>query len=793
MNAMLRSPLSLSVAVLALSLLPAFASAQTFADNPFTDRIAFGDPASEAAHELTADHSEVVRGAMGHKARRLDPRGGGDWRGGEVSFALKVAPDQPNYVTLRQWGEDESDDRITLFCDGKQIGYRQIGDVEPIDQGSHARMAPGRFFTTTLPLPVEMTRGKAALTCSLRASGPFWWYGNDFAHYQKPMTVPTRPIYGLYSHTDPFFPELADNGTAPARTVRPDDLSAVLGQVKARIDAAILAIWQSDKAPNQQEIDLLGRAYAVEWSRGYQAKASLRKIVAGLDNLYATYLVNPDIVYNDPATPNPSWFGLGLSGQALRIVAPRLQGELDATLPGRNGQAVRRRDAYAEMFDQALTRNLEARRLYSNQSMIKDTFGIWYDNEGLIALHSEKARSRDALLPLLYESVGLREWTGSHTPDGRATYAVNEADAKATMPKGYFELTRMGLTKELGYVGGYGEVQDWLDTLYEATRPAPGADGDAGIRAQLVKNALARSLFRYPHYDADGYRTLRLEGVIGWRDHAYPQDIVYAQRTSWDSSALRSAVLTGDAHLVGFARQMLDDNQFFSSVAEALKVGGIRQTLGLLDTPDDYDRLKALPASPYRLPMSPDAPDTVFADPEDGVVAVKNGTDILYASLYWRANYGINHLAKVHLVTPTTDRSATVYEREAFTPSGETFTRPNNPHINGYRFTVKLPGDEAIVQAQAGEVLPVAKAPDGAHFDWGQDNPWAGRADYYELRYGDYIIAMNAGTGKSYEVALPAHDRDLKDLTTGQAVAPDVRSLTVRPGETRVIYLGKRP
>jgi hypothetical protein len=236
---------------------------------------------------------------------------------------------------------------------------------------------------------------------------------------------------------------------------------------------------------------------------------------------------------------------------------------------------------------------------------------------------------------------------------------------------------------------------------------------------------------------------------------------------------------------------MLDDNQFFSGVAEALKVGGIRQTIGLLDTPGDYDRLKALPASSYRLPMSPDAPDTAFADPEDGVVAVKHGSDILYASLYWRANYGINHLAKVHLVTPATDRTATVYEREDFTPSGETFTRPNNPHINGYRFTVKLPGDEAITQAQAGEVLPVAMAPGGGHFDWGQDNPWAGRADYYELRYGPYLIAMNTSTGKTFELALPAHDRDLKDLVTGHAVAPDVRSLMVPPGETRVIYFGE--
>jgi len=56
-----------------------------------------------------------------------------------------------------------------------------------------------------------------------------------------------------------------------------------------------------------------------------------------------------------------------------------------------------------------------------------------------------------------------------------------------------------------------------------------------------------------------------------------------------------------------------------------------------LEVPDEYELLKAQPPRARLLPMTPGQPDFVFSDEEDGVVAVKNGDEILYASLYWRA------------------------------------------------------------------------------------------------------------------------------------------------------------
>ncbi len=755
-----------------------------------TDRIVFGDKASEAAHGVTADHSDIIEGPSDKTARRLLPLGPGNWKGGNVAFSIKIDPERPNYVSIRQWGEDETDNRQTLFCDGKQVGYRQIGDVPLLDEGTHAKPAPGRFITTTEPLPVALTRGKSVLQCRIEATGPFWWYGNDFATYQKPMTTPARPIYELFSQTDPFVPDLPDDGHATPAPVRPGDGSNVLNDVKSRVDKEVGVLWGQDKAPSQLEINFLARAYQIRWSKGYQASRSLDVIVDGIDAFYRAFKANPKIALNDPATPNTGWFGFGLCGEALKIVAPRIGERLDETIPDGAGHQIRRREAYAEIFKASRDINIQNRRLYSNQSMIKDTYGIWYDNEGLIAIESPLADARETLLPFFYESVGLQEWTGSHNAEGRPTYRMNEADASSQLPKGYRIVTRGGLTKELGFVGGYGEVLDWLDSMYVASKPNPDVPGDAKVRAQMIKIAEARANFRFPQYDADGYRSMRLEGEIGWRDHYFPGDVLYLQRTSWDSSALSMAVLTKDPRLVGYAQQMVDDNQFFSSVAAAVKVPGIRQTIGLLDTVDDYHALKAMAPQPYKLPMSASSPDTVFADPEDGVVAVKNGKDIFYAELYWRANYGVNHLGRAHLITSTTDRAATVYEREEFTPDGETFIRPNNPHINGFRFSVKLPGDETITQAQAAEKLPVAKLPEGSTYESGQDNPYAGRADYYELRYGPYIVAINASADKTFELALPAHDHPIRELSGQRELPPSVHTLTVKPGATYVVYTG---
>ncbi|WP_395408047.1 hypothetical protein ACHMW6_15925 [Pseudoduganella sp. UC29_106] len=767
-------------ALLVVACLPAFAGATT-------DLLRFGDSASEMAHGLHAQASSVVKGLLDQPARIFLPNGGGDWRGGSATFRLRVNGKARNYLSARFSGEDVSGNQATLFCDGKQLGYRQLSDIDILDQGTKYPVAPGRFHYVTHPLPRQLTDGKREIQCCLQSSGPVWRYGGDFATFQKPMTEATRGFYALIVHGDKMVPLDAVEGRAPASPVKQGDGAPVLDKVKERVDRQLAAMWARKAPPNQLEIAFLAKTYETPWSRGYRERRSLDLIAAGIDEMWSKYKSDPRIAYYDKNTPNEGWFGLGLIGQALKRTQGALNADLDVLAPGGDA-ATSRRKALEQIFADSREWNKQHRRLYTNQSMIKDLYGIWYNNEGLIAIGSQLAEPREKLLPLFYQSLGLEPWAGSFNAQGQPTYAAAEADAKFSVPKNYFQTTKNGLTKELGYVGGYGEVLDWAAEIYEATRPASGQPGDRKVRDQLVTIAQARSYFRYPHWDHEGKRAMRLEAAIGWRDLYYPSDIMYAQRASWDASPLQVAVATADPKLVGYAQQMIADNQFFGSVEHMLEAGSLRATIGLIDVVGEYDALQGMAQQPFKLPMSDGQPDFAFADAENGVVALRRGNEILYASLYWRANYGISGLARVHYVTPTTDRTATVaLDREEFEPSGLFYARPNNPHVNGHRFSIRYPGDGDVWTA--GERQPVAKLPEGVKYVPGEDNAFAGRADYYQLRYGPYLIAMNSSRDRQFSLALPKRKAAARELVSGAVVPASASAIPVGPGETVVVAL----
>lgn len=778
---------------LSLAMLATVPSATVFAaENATIDILRFGDPASEREHGVVATASESGNGALGQPARRFLPLAKHDWRGGSATFRLKVKGGVPNYLSVKLWGEEVNPNQATLYCEGKQLGYRHLGDVDILDQGTKYPVAPGRFHYLTHPLPQALTTGKTEIACRLRVTGPIWRYGSELAKFQKPMTEPSRDFYALIVHGDKMVPLDAVEGSAPPLPTKVATVAsneAVFARVRRRVDEQVEQLWALQRPANQLEISFLAKTFQTTWSKGQDSPRNLAGIVAGIDGMWEAYQKDHTIAYHDKATPNEGWFGFGLIGEALKITGAALQAELDGMVKGQDGQAISRRRALEIMFVDSRKWNKEHRRLYTNQSMIKDLYGIWYNNEGLIAIGSKQAEPRAKLLPLFYESVGLQPWTGSMDEHGKPTYAAAEADARFSVPKNYYETTRKGLTKELGYVGGYGEVLDWVVAIYDATRPSKGAPGDKRIRDQLVRIAQARSYFRYPHWDQDGKRAMRLEAAIGWRDIYAPGDVMYVQRASWDASPLQAAVATGDPRLLGYAQQMLADNQFFPSVEHMLETTSLRATIGLLDVIDEYAQVNKLQAQHDKLPMTPDQPDFVFADEEDGVVAIKHGADILYASLYWRANYGISGLARVHYVTAATDRTATVaLDRQLYTPSGLFYTRPNNPQYNGLRTSVSYPDDGDVWTA--GEQQPVAKLPAGVKYVPGEDNAHAGRADYYELRYGPYLIAMNSSNDKRFTLRLPVRKHAVKELVTGKLVRPEAGSLRLKAGTTAVLFLG---
>src|SRR5882724_10591137 len=97
---------------------------------PLIDQLTPGDAASEKAHAATAVNSDVVKGSFDQPARVLLPSPERSWEGGNISFTMKVDPDRLTYLTARFWGGDPNPTSLILFCEGKQVGYRHLGDVD---------------------------------------------------------------------------------------------------------------------------------------------------------------------------------------------------------------------------------------------------------------------------------------------------------------------------------------------------------------------------------------------------------------------------------------------------------------------------------------------------------------------------------------------------------------------------------------------------------------------------------------------------------------------------------------
>ena len=159
----------------------------------------------KSVHNFTDTRSEVVTGGLGEPARRLLPLQPESWAGGRVAFTLNIDPAKTNYATIKLWGSDVMRNLLILFCEGKQIGYRHLGDIDILDIGSGAPAFNDCFFYNTTPLPLEMTRGKTNLNFEIRCVGPTWGYGNTFERYQKTMTEPKRGIYS-FGNGGPRYP-----------------------------------------------------------------------------------------------------------------------------------------------------------------------------------------------------------------------------------------------------------------------------------------------------------------------------------------------------------------------------------------------------------------------------------------------------------------------------------------------------------------------------------------------------------------------------------------------------------
>ncbi len=738
------------------------------------DSLQFGNAASEQSHKLDARQSETADGALGQTARRILPRSTDHWRGGRVTFRLRVDPEELNYFTAKFWGSDyeknEKPTRLFLFVEGKQVGQRHLGQIDPLDiRELHPRFS-GRFFYKTLPLPLALTQGKTTVEVGIELHGRIWGYGDTFERYQHNLDAPSRDIYQCYSHTDPCFQPDGNEvqGTAPELKVRREPGEEVIKEVRKRINQAIKKSMRSDRIPDLQTIRFLSNACFEKWTDAYHNKEVLERIVKGIDHQYLAFRKDPTIFEKE-------WVGAGEAAEAIRILAKPLRFYVDKPV---EGTETSRREAWTEMFVASRDWHVQHRRAYTNQTMIVD-LNIYRCNRAVRYLSPRMDWPERKAVGLLHEAVGIKPWAGNWDQRGRPSF-----------PKGkrYMQLTDEGLTRELGYVGAYGEiVGDFVRNMYESTRPTLDAEGDPEIKEQLVKIVRARAAFRYPSLDDDGNRAMRLEATVGWRDWKYPGNVMYGQMPTVSGGPVDIAASTEDPILTGYAQQMLTDNQFFAGWKY---IAGLRNTETLdttLRLPRVYEWIKNQPPMKHRLPMSQGQPNYVFADPGVGVVAIKNNDDILYVSLYWRARYAVNNLSRVHYLTPTIERDATVFTEARFNASGDFYEIPdwtnmgfNKKHEDEYK-------KEGLNLATAGMRLPIAKVPASQKdFKPGKENIYAGKADLYLLHYGPYYIAMNCSRSRSFSFDVPDRFLDSKNLVTKERVTRS--KLKIRGKETIVLF-----
>lgn len=764
------------------------------------DTIIFGNTTSETAHTLTQSSSQVITGGLSQSARQLLPLSTVDVNGGNMTFTMTVDPAQRNYFSVKFWGNDDTDQgkgRLYLYVPisgvNYQVGYRHEGDYTPLNQVAGASPLPNRFFYSTTMLPLWMTQGKTSLTLKIQSAGELYGLGSGgppSGNYQMNMDTASRGIYRAYVHNEPMLDVGGETqGTAPTVTTRPAVTeSSILGTtgtyttglknwVLGKLSANVATFTASD-------VQMIANSYAITqfgWTTT-QKNSIVSKVIAAIDGFTSDYYTNPASSVDGSsgyggAGGNESWGGrFGPLGWAVHLLSTvsGFTSQLDtSTNYGAVGGTLVRRQAWGDMLAASRDYGRFNRRTLTNQTILAN-INIYKANRALIDLGDVDAFTETAAQRYLKESVGIEPWLGDDLPGGGSDNLYGTD---------YFQTTLDGLTREWGYVGGYSEMALYAANFYRWT-------GNTQFKDQAVKMLKATANMRRPAIEVSGasnYRTMERIGILAWRgvreaDGYFKNDISYANQASW-SAGMIVAGTTLDPYAIGYAKQMLADNQYLNNlVSDSRYYASLTfDSLNAFDVYTDYFAVKNATDSGIRLPMTSGQPDYAWADEQDGIVAIKKGETRLWISSYWqaKAGTGINGVGRFHYSTPTYDQYGTLETTPNYTFNGEYFVRPDYvdmPEQNGY-----VPPDNPT-QAYAGELLPIATAPGNSQVD----TPYRGKADFWALRFGNFLIGINEHASNSYTLKTPTGFTSATDLITNTS---KTGTISVGPNSSIALYL----
>lgn len=764
---------------------------------PILDTVIFGHTPSEEIHSFESTLSEAITGSLSQPARRLRPKTPAEVNGGEMTVTMAVDPVRRNYFSLKLWGGDDTDDdigRLYLYVPlngvNYQVGYRHEGDYMPLSVAASKPPLPGRFFYSTTLLPLWMTQGKTTLALKIVSTGRLYGLGSGgppAGNYQFNMTMDSRGIYRAYTHTEALLDPMDETqGAAPPVTIRPavSEIS-VLGASGTYTNG--LNGWVNNKLAadvatfTTTDVEMLAKSYITpQVTTGYNNPAVVSKIIEALDGFARDYYSNPSTSLTTSsyggAGGNEVWGGrFGPLGWAIHLMESLLVPSLDVAVSYGTAGGIRvRRAAWADMLAASRDSGRFNRRTITNQTLIGDG-NIYKANRGLLVLGDTRAFTETGAQRYLREACGLVPWLGSDLPGGGSSLKYGSS---------YLQVTPKGLTREWGYVGGYGEMQTYAATFYEWT-------GNPEFRDQAVKMIKARAPFRRPAIEVSGanfYQTMERTGLIAWRgvretDGDFSNEINYGDAVSWSAGA-RVAGRTQDFHAIGYAKQMLADNQFYNNlVADTRFYSGLGFDARMaFEVWADNIALKNAPDSGIRLPMSDGQPDFVWSDEEGGVIAIKKGSERLWIAPYWQAKTGtgINGIARFHRSTAAFDQYGVLETTPRFKAGGY-FIRPemiDKPESTGY-----TPPDVPS-NAYAGEMLPLGKVPGDAQ----DEAPFRGKTDAYAFRLGRYLIGMNASFSP-FGLKVPIGFTSATDLVTGSVLTAISGEVSVPASSTVVLYL----
>jgi regulation of enolase protein 1 (concanavalin A-like superfamily) len=623
-----------------------------------------------------------------------------------------------------------------------------------------------------------MTLGRTNLTLTIQPCGRIYDLGSGGppgGNYQFNMVTNSRGIYQAYTHTDPVLnPTGETQGSAPVTTVRPSPTVSTLspGGTFYNGISNYLSGRMSANVTNFTVNDFLqlAKAYSVSnFSVSYTNPALVTKVIAGVDCYASNYYANTSVVNG--------WGGnYGPIGWAVHLLFPSLQSSLDVTNNFGAGGSVSRRKAWGDLLLASREYGRLNRNDLSNQGLISGSY-IYMANRALLDLTNTSAFAETNAQRYLLEAIGLSPWTGDDLAGGGSDYLHGT---------NYFQVTPKGLTREWGYVGAaYGEMQFYAADFYSwTTNPV--------FLAQCVKMAKARANFRRPAIDVSGnnyYQAMEGIGLLAWRganesDAEFADEICYGDRTGW-ALGLRCAAATGDTNLVGFAKQMLADNQYFNNLTvsstEYSAIGNQGDSRDALDVFNDYKIVSNAADSGVRLPMTDGQPDFAWADEENGIVAVKHGNERLWLETYYQAKTGtgVNGVGRFYYSTNNFDRYGMLEVSPQINFNGAFYNRPNimdKPEQNFY-----VPPDDPL-QAYQYERLPVA-TDDPLATD---DEPFRGKALFWATRYGNFLVGINRSAAKTYQLQTPSDFVSATNLVTGQNLSG---TIYVAPQSTVILYL----